>query len=1222
MKKENLKRGKGILLSEGSICVRKFIAFLLAFCMLMSNLPYGMIQEVYAEDGMLTESVNLDGVVYKEIEPGKMQLVEWQKNISWQEKIEIPETVEFDGQTYTVVSIGDNAFCNNSTRYCIAEVIFPDTIESIGENAFANCNNITKLELPENLKEIGNGAFYRYSAGGELVIPESVTRIGKEAFCYNMNITSLVIKNPNIVYGSSVFANNTQLTSVKLPEGMFSLGDTYFLYGCTNLTEINLPESLTSIPASAFSGCAGLSEIQIPASVNNIGASAFYGCTGLKEVVVPDGVKEILSQTFCNCNEALSVTFPDSVTSVHNWTFWNNSAGCEKYSKSITVKCTSREVAALVSGIGHQKIELNGEEYKLLKFDTDKFSFTITDSENKYVQLDKWKGAQPSGEVVILETVEWEGNTYTVKTIGTSAFSTCSEITKITLPETITGIGKNAFMSCTGLKSINLPDSLTRIEQWVFCACHELTDVTFPKNLTYIGSFAFEECTGLQTVDIPESCSLIDTSAFWNCTGITNITLHEGLETVGDNAFGGCSGITEIRLPDSVRKLGGYAFMGCAGLEKITLNQGLEEIGIGIFKGCDNLTGTITLPDSVTTIRQDAFVDSSLSGVHVGSGLITLESGAFPDAIRLTTNSLEVWKLLSKNTNRENAPVFVWDGTCDVPAGMHAYVEEDIVITDSVTIEDGAVVTIMPDVSLMVDGMLTNNGTIEGAGAFTVNGTLMNNGTVEAEGVFTVNGVITGIGTLGEGMQMTVRLTEEMVADVDGYIYNAASIEPEPEVSITLGGRKIIFEKGKDFTYSYENNVNPGTADITVTPKAEGKLTGEAVTTHFVIGKAGQTVPASCNLTFTENEDGQTFTAAIERAEGAEYSFDGEIWTNENTKTDCRPNTEYTAYIRMKETDTHSASDAAQTTKKTPKLSQKAPIECKLTFTENSDKQTFTALIERAEGAEYSFDGKTWTDENTKTDCQPNTKYTAYIRMKETDTHSASDAVQKTLKAPALQENTGGGTGDTGDTGNTGGTGNTGETGNAGDTGKPDAESQKLSAPAIAKLKSIAGKKGVSVQVTVKPVAGADRYEIYRTVGKKTKRIKTTVSGKTQIQDDKPVQSAKYYAVAVSKDGRKSAAGKAKSIKLSKGTKIKNVSSTSKGIKITWKKGKSVKKYVLYRSTKKNSGYVRIKTLGKKNLSYVDKKAKKGKKYYYKVVVLTTSKSSLMSAASKRVKRK
>lgn len=151
-----------------------------------------------------------------------------------------------------------------------------------------------------------------------------------------------------------------------------------------------------------MSSCTGLTEIQIPLSVNTIGGSAFYGCTGLKEVVVPEGVTEISVQTFCNCSEELSVTFPDSVTSVHNWIFWNDSVGREKYSKSVTVKCTSREVAALVAGIGHQKIELNGEPYELLAFDTDKYTFTITDSERRYVQLDKWKGAQPPEKLLFL----------------------------------------------------------------------------------------------------------------------------------------------------------------------------------------------------------------------------------------------------------------------------------------------------------------------------------------------------------------------------------------------------------------------------------------------------------------------------------------------------------------------------------------------------------------------------------------------------------------------------------------------------------------------------------------------------------------------------------------------------------------------------------------------------------------------------------------------------
>ena len=1096
MKNGNLYKGRLAVLYS-------IAAFLLVFCLFASNTPYGTAWKAYAAEGTLTESVNLEGVVYKEIEPGKMQLVEWAKNISWKEVIEIPETVTYDGKEYTVVSIGDNAFYNNAGKQSIAEVVFPDTIESIGENAFCFCTAMNSLNLPPNLKEVGNTAFLNCYAGGELTIPASVTRIGADAF-RGMKISSLIILNPDTVYERSAFSDNRSLVSITLPDGMTSLGGKGFLSRCVSLAQIDLPESLTSIPDGALSSCTGLTEIQIPLSVNTIGGSAFYGCTGLKEVVVPEGVTEISVQTFCNCSEELSVTFPDSVTSVHNWIFWNDSVGREKYSKSVTVKCTSREVAALVAGIGHQKIELDGEPYELLAFDTDKYTFTITDSERRYVQLDKWKGAQPSGEIIIPETVEWEGNTYTVKTIGTSAFSTCSKITKITLPESITGIGKDAFMSCTGLESINLPDGLTRIEQWVFCACHALKEVELPQSLTYIGGFAFKECESLQTVDIPESCELIDTSAFWDCTGITNVTLHEGLTEIGDNVFSGCSGITEILLPDSLQKIGYYAFQNCTELANIKLGQGLIEIGGGIFQGCSKLTGTMLLPDSVTTIRQDAFADSSLSGVHVGGGLTILESGAFPDSIRLTTNSPEVWKLLSKNTSRENAPVLVWDGTCDVPAGMHTYVEGSIVITGSVTIGEGAVVTIMPDASLTIDngGALTNHGEIEG------------------EGVFTINGSLSGTGTLGEGIQMTFLLTGDMVADVGDAVYSAEPIVPEPEVSIMLGEKKTTFEKDVDFIYSYVNNTNPGTADVTVTPKEGGKLLGEAVTKRFTIGKAGQTAPSACNLTFTENKD----------------------------------------------------------------------------------KQTFTAAIERTEGAEYSFDGETWTDGNTKSDCQPNTAYTAYVRMKETDTHFASDVVKATLKSPELKKDGG-------------------NTGNEGGTEKPGGTENHLPAPEILKLRAAAGKKGVSVQITVNPVAGADRYEIYRISGKKTTLVTTTLPGKTQIRDEKPVQSAKYYAVSVSKDGSlKSAAGKVKALKLAKGTKIKKVSSTSRGIKIIWKRGKSVKKYVIYRSTKKNSGYVRVKTLGKKKLSYVDKKAKKGKKYYYRIAVVTKSNPSLMSTASKRAK--
>ena len=153
-------------------------------------------------------------------------------------------------------------------------------------------------------------------------------------------------------------------------------------------------------------------------------------------------------------------------------------------------------------------------------------------------------------------------------------------------------------------------------------------------------------------------------------------------------------------------------------------------------------------------------------------------------------------------------------------------------------------------------------------------------------------------------------------------------------------------------------------------------------------------------------------------------------------------------------------------------------------------------------------------------------------------------------------------------------------------------------------------------------MAGADKYAVYRVAGGKETLVGTAASVKTTVTDKKLTsRKVKYFAVAITADGTKSAKGTSKAMTLGASTKIKKVSSASSGIKITWKKAKNASKYVIYRSTKKSSGYTRVKILSKKNLSYVDRKAKKGKKYYYKVAVVRSGNASLMSPASKRVKR-
>lgn len=174
-------------------------------------------------------------------------------------------------------------------------------------------------------------------------------------------------------------------------------------------------------------------------------------------------------------------------------------------------------------------------------------------------------------------------------------------------------------------------------------------------------------------------------------------------------------------------------------------------------------------------------------------------------------------------------------------------------------------------------------------------------------------------------------------------------------------------------------------------------------------------------------------------------------------------------------------------------------------------------------------------------------------------------------------------------------------------------------APSVKSVKASAGKKGISVKVTVQTVKGADHYAVYRVSGTKRVLVGKTKSGRTTVTDQKVTgRKVSYYAVACAADGREiSGRGAEKAVTLEAPVKLQKPARTEKGIRISWKKSKKAVKYVIYRSEKKNSGYVRVAVVSKKTLSYLDKKVKKGKTCYYKVAVKTRKGVSLMSKAGR-----
>ena len=213
--------------------------------------------------------------------------------------------------------------------------------------------------------------------------------------------------------------------------------------------------------------------------------------------------------------------------------------------------------------------------------------------------------------------------------IDHNAFSGCSGLTSITIPESVTSIDYNAFTGCSGLTSITIPESVTSIGWGAFSRCSGLTSITIPNSVTSIGAEVFSRCSGLTSITIPESVTSIGMSAFSGCSGLTSITIPSSVTSIGYSAFSGCSSLTSITIPEGVTSIGESTFEFCSSLTSITIPEGVTSIGGSAFYHCSSLT-SITIPASVTSIGESAFSGcSGLTSVTIPEGVTSIGERAF-----------------------------------------------------------------------------------------------------------------------------------------------------------------------------------------------------------------------------------------------------------------------------------------------------------------------------------------------------------------------------------------------------------------------------------------------------------------------------------------------------------------------------------------------------------------------------------------------------------------
>lgn len=441
--------------------------------------------------------------------------------------------------------------CANCTS--LKSVTIPNSVEEIGTGAFANCGGLKEVSLPSNLKYLKGVTFFNCDSLTEITIPKSLISASDNTYNYTTNWSTY----------RGEFRNCDNLKRIVFEEGSKTVPE-YICYG-SNVEEITIPDSVTSINNKAFYNCDGIINIKMPSNLLYIGENAFTSCDNLTGFSLPNNKITIDAEAFSYCKAIEELILPANVETIGYGAFGN---------------CT-----------GLKKLELSGNL--------------------KEINNRSFANCTGLTELKIISDIESSG----------SAFEGCNNITKVEFAE---GVTRTPDSICSSMKSLNvvvLPKSLTEIGRSSFYDCDSLTEIALPDSVELIDDYAFSNCDGLINIELPAELVKIGGLAFNECKNLESVTFNDKLETICGSAYSACPKLNNLIIPDSVKTIGQEAFSDCTGLEEICISEGLENLGTGVFYNCISLQ-KVNLPSSLKYLPGETFQNcTSLIEIFIPSSI-------------------------------------------------------------------------------------------------------------------------------------------------------------------------------------------------------------------------------------------------------------------------------------------------------------------------------------------------------------------------------------------------------------------------------------------------------------------------------------------------------------------------------------------------------------------------------------------------------------------------